>query len=299
MQSHQQKISELEEQIAEQTLLLQQKHSDQERLQADRLSQCNRELDLLTRKFADLNCAVPAAGRSGQTTLQGQSEPTLRMTGLADHENETEEELLFTVQTILNKLPRSIQAEAARRQGRYGNKACAVIITFASVQDRLDTLRAKAALNRDESTKGYSIHEILSPEEQAQKNAMWQTFLQARRERRRASFRGCNLYIDGQLVPGPLQTDPAWDLQQMSMPGFVSNQALAPMPAASPSVFTNPLAQHHTSRFGPASHNLQHHDAMQMQSAWMPHPQQSQHAIQPMNGSALRTPMATRPMRSQ
>ncbi|KAK9815989.1 hypothetical protein WJX74_007453 [Apatococcus lobatus] len=221
LKSHQQKMAELTEQLEKQTLLLQQNHAGNGQIQGLRLSQCNRELDTLKSRIADLNSAVPAADCDGQPTSQEQTEPTLRLTGLSEEEDETDAELLHKVQSVLDHLPRSVCAEAAKRQGRYGGrKARAVIITFASVQDRLGTLRAKAALNKQESTKGYSIHEILSPEEQMQKNAMWQTFLQARKDRRRASFRGCNLYVDGQLVLGPLQTEtPVWDFQQVPMPG--------------------------------------------------------------------------------
>ena len=296
LQSHQQQVAE----FAEQTLLAQQRHAEREKQQTQSHLRCNRELESLKCRLADLSCTVPASDRGGQPTLQGQTEATLRLTGLPEEDCESDDHLLQRVQSILDQLPRKVSAEAARRQGRYGSKkARAVVITFASMQDRLDTLRAKAALNKDDSTRGYSIHEILNPEEQMQKNAMWPIFLQAKRDRRRASFRGANLFIDGQLIPGPLQTDPAWDLGQMQMPGLVSNQAFPPLPPALPSMATNPLAQQQNTNFIPSTHHIQQHDTMQIPAIWMPYQQQQAQHAHTVNGRAPLTPLATRPMRPQ
>ena len=210
---------------------------------------------------------------------------------------ETTERLEQRVHMALERLDVSTDGLSAKRMGRPGGaRARPVLITFATAEARSAVLRSKSILNRHEETKAYSINVQLTPPEQHHKNALWQIFLQARKERRRAFFRGCNLFVDNQLVPGPLQAQLHCDQQPMHMPGPVSDQAPLPMSAyqtETPSrFFSNPLA---TNAFPHASQQQQ----QQYEPAWTNQPMQPQFQqpfqTQPMSGHFLKTPLPMRP----
>ena len=119
LQSHQQQVAEL----AEQTLLVQQRHAEQEKQRTQNHLQCNRELDSLKSRLADLNCTVSASKRGGQPTLQGQTEATLRLTGLPEEECESDDHLLQRVQSILDQLPRKVlQRQHRDKEGMAARK---------------------------------------------------------------------------------------------------------------------------------------------------------------------------------
>ena len=79
----------------------------------------------------------------------------------------------------------------------------------------------------------------------------WPLYLEAKAGGRRASFCGCNLIVDSQLVSGPLQAGGQWELHAASMQPLPSDQAFNPRPVSShmlpsynsPNLFINPLAQ--------------------------------------------------------
>ncbi|KAK9818651.1 hypothetical protein WJX74_009120 [Apatococcus lobatus] len=115
----------------------------------------------------------PDSCRQNQTDLGDAAQPTLRLTGLRESQDETAEDLAGKVQEIMAVLPKDINIADARRMGRPGGKrARAVLVTFASVQDRTNNLRTKAELNKHAGTERISINAELSQEEQAHKNAL-------------------------------------------------------------------------------------------------------------------------------
>ena len=115
-------------------------------------------------------------------------------------------------------------------------------------------------------------NKLLTPEEQQHKNAMWPLYMEAKAGGRRASFRGCNLFVDSQLVLGPLQARSQWDFHDALMHALPEDQAFHPMPVSSnmlppyhsPNLFTNPLAQPHPVY-------ASQHASLQEPPAWIPH----------------------------
>ena len=213
IEEQQQRLQQLTDELAAHAIAQQQ--SDRDRAASSRVEKHDRQLESLQSQMTELSSLLrsqqPDSCTQGQTGLGHDRQTMLRLTGLQEPEDETEDDLAQRVEEILAVLPKDIHMTAAKRLGRPGGRrARAVAITFASVQDRSNVLRTKAALNKNEETKRISINVELSQEEQAHKNALWPTFMQAKHDQRRAFWRGCRLYVDGVLVPSPLQADPAW-----------------------------------------------------------------------------------------
>ena len=233
------------------------------------------------------------------TPAQHRKDHVLRLTGMPEEEGETSERLEQRVHMALERLPVSTDGLSAKRMGRPGGtKARPVVITFATAEARSAVLRSKSILNRHDDTKSYSINVQLTHQEQQHKNALWQIFVQARQAGRRASFQGCNLFVDGQLVPGPLQAQLHCDQQPMHMPGPVSDQASLPMaayPADTPSrFFSNPLASNIAFPHASQQQQQQYEPAWANQQQMQPQFQQPFQA-QPMGGHFLKTPPPMRP----
>ncbi len=85
------------------------------------------------------------------------------------------------------------------RLDKATNKALAVIITLASVQDKLTVLRARKGLQGTQ----LGLDEDLTPTQQAQKRAAWTTFKEAKEAGERVYWRGADLYINHKVVNSP------------------------------------------------------------------------------------------------
>jgi predicted secreted hydrolase len=85
------------------------------------------------------------------------------------------------------------------RLDKATDKALAVIITLASVQDKLTMLRAHKGLQGIQ----LGLDEDLTPAQQAQKQAAWATFKEAKEAGERVYWRGANLYINHKVVNSP------------------------------------------------------------------------------------------------
>ena len=140
---------------------------------------------------------------------------------------------------MLDQLPNDVSPAGAIRQGAPGgNKARAVIITLASEADHAMVLRTKASLGRNDDTRHLSLTEVLSPDQQRQKNALWSVFKDARNQGRRASRRGCHLYVDDEIVPIPSHKPPVPFL----MPTMTSTTQIPGLQSWT-NVYSNPLTQ--------------------------------------------------------
>ncbi len=286
--------------------------------QAESLKQQRASLDSM---IEELKSARVASAASGHIPPNKKVEHQLRLTGLQEDEDETQDDLLQKIHSVLHRLPKNLSAISAQRQGRPGGKkARAVVITFATAQERLDVLRTKASLGKNDETRAFSINELLSPEEQQHKNSLWPIFQQARHDGRRASFRGCDLFVDGQRIACPLQAGVPWDQhssqpgpqaaahplsQPISLPGPPTgpqsypstSQAFQPMPVAStvplytpPSLYTNPLAQSQQPVQAYAAQHM-HHAQSHPPNAWTHQQLQTQGPL----GYMAKSPLAMRP----
>jgi hypothetical protein len=79
------------------------------------------------------------------------------------------------------------------------DKAPAVIIMLASVQDKLTVLRARKGLQGTQ----LGLDEDLTPVQQAQKQAAWTTFKEAKEAGERVYWHGANLYINHKVINSP------------------------------------------------------------------------------------------------
>ena len=142
------------------------------------------------------------------------------------------------------------QLLTASRQGKTGSRSCrAVIITFATEDERVLILRCKARLSRKEETQNFGINEVLSPEQQQHVHRVWELCHQARQNGMRASIRGYNLFIDGQWVD-PEQIAAHWTAQgQQHQAGL----ALNPPPLLHS---LSPQQHQHTTSLTPLLHCL-------------------------------------------
>ena len=202
---------------------------------------------------------------------------TLRLTGLKEEEKEETDELLRQTAQVLGQLPNAVSSAGAIRQGPpSGNKARAVIITLASEADRAMVLRTKASLGRNDDTRHLSLNEVLNPDQQRQKNALWSVFKDARNQGRRASWRGCHLYIDGGIVPPPSPPPPPPPQVPFPMPTMTSSTQI-PGLQSSTNVYSNPLAQSDVPHSYPQQ--IQSQPPYQAQPAW-PLQQQQQYQQQ-------------------
>lgn len=286
-------VEEASRQCEAQALSLQQKHAAVElRSVASAAVEANLREDMRSQIDELKQITDSLSPKTAQDDTRSAAAYTLRLTGLQESVAETAEELLERVSKLLEVLPKPVSPISASRQGRSVRNR-PVIITFATMQDRATVLRTKSVFSKHETTKPLSINAELTVAEQKHKNALWPAFQQAKRENRRAFFKGCHLWVDGQLVPGPLQVGPSWDLQHPLMPGHVSDQAFPPMSAAtfSPSFFSNPLAY-----ASQPSAQLPHQPTgLQAAPAWPQ--QQLQHHFSAGNAftQGPRTPLPMRP----
>jgi predicted secreted hydrolase len=79
------------------------------------------------------------------------------------------------------------------------NKAPIVIITLASVYNKLTVLRARKGLQGTQ----FGLDEDLTPAQQAQKRAAWATFKEAKEVGERVYWRGADFYINHTVVNSP------------------------------------------------------------------------------------------------
>ena len=184
--------------------------------QTSALQHCQELTDQLaerTQQLAALRQAQDHCGAHGQAESANTDSSfppphrlQLRVTHLPEKRGEDSAELLQAVTDLLATLPRVVEPVAASRCGVSSNRQGAarpVLVTLATIADIEDVLRCKAALSKDPETSKISINEVLTREEQAHKQALWGLYVAAKQQRRRATFRRCDLYIDGNLVMPP------------------------------------------------------------------------------------------------
>ena len=191
--------------------------------QTQQMSSMRTEMQQLRKDQSRSGFAAAAAEGSSESEQM----PVLRLTGLREEKDEDSESLLAKVAEVLETLPCNVAPSDAIRQGQSDPRKCrAVIVTFANACDRDLVLRRKWCLSKQVSTRQLGINEVLTPQQQSQKNALWSTYQQARAQGHRASFRGgCLLYIN----------DQPWDLPgQQQQLGQVAEQYFSPMPCPPP-----------------------------------------------------------------
>lgn len=172
----------------------------------DQLAERTQQLAAL--RQAQDHCGAPGQAESANTdsSFPPPHRLQLRVTHLPEKRGEDSAELLQAVTDLLATLPRVVEPVAASRCGVSSNREGAarpVHVTLATIADIEDVLRCKAALSKDPETSKISINEVLTREEQAHKQALWGLYVAAKQQRRRATFRRCDLYIDGNLVMPP------------------------------------------------------------------------------------------------
>ncbi len=135
-------------------------------------------------------------------------EANIRVTELTMSKGETSKQLMELVQTELLdmlKVADRVQVQKVHRQmlsvrlDEAIDKASAVIITLASVHDKLTVLHARKGLQGTQ----LGLDEDLSPAQQAQKRAVWATFKEAKEVSEQVYWRGANLYINHKVVNSP------------------------------------------------------------------------------------------------
>ncbi len=124
--------------------------------------------------------------RATNADLVKAKEANIRVTGLTMSKGETSKQLMELVQTELLdrlKVADRVQVQKVHRQMPSGqldkatDKAPAVIITLASVHDKLTVLHARKGLQGTQ----LGLDEDLTPAQQAQKRAAWATFKEAKK----------------------------------------------------------------------------------------------------------------------
>ena len=75
-----------------------------------------------------------------------------------------------------------------------------ILVECASFQDKLGVLKARSKL-RGTDFHSVGVDENLTTRQQAARNACWDQYLQARREKKRTFWRGGQLFVDGELRP--------------------------------------------------------------------------------------------------
>jgi len=135
-------------------------------------------------------------------------EANIRVIELTMSKGETSKQLMELVQTELLdrlKVADRVQVQKVHRQMPSGrldkatNKAPAVIITLASVHDKLTVLRARKGLQGTQ----LGLDKDLTPAQQAQKRTTWATFKEAKEAGERVYWRGADLYINHKVVNSP------------------------------------------------------------------------------------------------
>jgi hypothetical protein len=99
-----------------------------------------------------------------------------------------------------------VQVQKVHRQMPSGrldkaiDKAPVVIITLASVHDKLTVLRARKGLQGTQ----LGLDEDLTPAQQAHKQVAWATFKEAKEVGEWVYWRGADLYINHKVVDSPI-----------------------------------------------------------------------------------------------
>jgi hypothetical protein len=146
--------------------------------------------------------------RATDVDLVKAKEANIRVTWLTMSKGETSKQLMELVQTELFdrlKVVDRVQVQKVHRQMLLGrldkatNKAPAVIITLASVHDKLTVMRARKGLQGTQ----LGLDKDLTPVQQAQKQAAWATFKEAKKVSERVYWRGVDLYINHKIVNFP------------------------------------------------------------------------------------------------
>ena len=160
-----------------------QEESEQQAAQQTCTERLHKKLSALEAQLQAIHrdTAAHASNAAGTPAAGCKSAITLRLTDSKEEETEEADELLRRTAQVLDQLPNAVSPAGAIRQGAPGgNKAHAVIITLASEADRAMVLRTKAILGRNDDTSHLSLIEVLSPDQQRQKNALWSVFIDAR-----------------------------------------------------------------------------------------------------------------------
>ncbi len=146
--------------------------------------------------------------RATDADLVKAREANIRVTGLTMSKGETSKQLMELVQTELLdrlKVADRVQVQKVHRQmpsgqlDRATDKAPAIIITLASVHDKLTVLRARKGLQGTQ----IGLDEDLTPTQQAQKQTAWATFKEAKAAGKRVYWHGADLYINHKVVNSP------------------------------------------------------------------------------------------------
>ncbi len=273
--------------------------------QVERLEESCRELESLR----ELHRQQSNAAGPPSVALENGHPFTLRCTGLKEEGDETDEELLDKVNSKLGQLSSQAVAVGAERQGRPGGrKSRAVIIAFGNLKDRSAVLRTKSELSKTTELRCISIDVVLNADEQRQKNALWPMYIQAKQNRQRVTWRGCQLFIDGRDYSGTCAPNAAmsYDIRGGSnLPDFVGSSSQPSFPTPShyqPSScptsmpFPHPHAQHqphlpsHATYAQAPNPSYQHHQPLQHHQP----PQQQQHRLSLPPYANAATPLAGR-----
>ncbi len=146
--------------------------------------------------------------RATDANLVKAREANIRVTRLTMSKGETSKQLMELVQTeLLDKLKVAdrVQVQKVHRQMPSGrldkatDKAPAIIITLASVHNKLMVLRARKGLQGTQ----LGLNEDLTPTQQAQKRTAWATFKEAKKAGEQVYWRRADLYINHKVVNSP------------------------------------------------------------------------------------------------
>jgi len=146
--------------------------------------------------------------RATDADLVKAREANIRVTRLTMSKGETSKQLMELVQTeLLDKLKvvDYVHVQKVHRQMPSGrldkatDKAPAVIITLASVHDKLTVLRARKGLQGTQ----LGLDADLTLVQQAQKRTAWATFKEAKEAGERVYWRGADLYINHKVINSP------------------------------------------------------------------------------------------------
>ena len=159
--------------------------------QTQQMSSMRTEMQQLRKDQSRSGFAAAAAAPAAEGSSESEQLPVLRLTGLREEKDEDSESLLAKVAEVLETLPCNVAPFDAICRGQSDPRNCrAVIAIFANARDHDLVLRSKCCLSKQDSTRQLGINEVLTPQQQSQRNALWSTYQQARAQGHRACFRG-------------------------------------------------------------------------------------------------------------
>jgi hypothetical protein len=131
-------------------------------------------------------------------------------------DTQSDADLLATVNELLSSIDCKAKAISAYRVGRKpgsyadkvaptGVKTRPIIVTMPTWDDKIEVLRRKKHLANTSYAK-IGVDEDLTPTQTEHKQACWSTFVQARKEGKRAQWRAHSLFVEGKLVSPPNKT---------------------------------------------------------------------------------------------